>query len=249
MVVRTVKVWFGGDFGRTSDGTQVMTKFWYLRNTGLFRGLSDEEVRMIDRYSFMQQIRRGQAIYLQGTPARNVYILKKGVVKINRLTSQGKEIILDIIKKGSIFGDMALAEPDEMNESAEAIEDGVICGLNGEDFERLIQKMPTLSKRVTRMIGSRRYRVENKLVDLLFRTVEQRFAKTLLSLVDDFGIPHDDGFLLKIRLTHKDYAALIASTRETVTATVNSLKSRGLIGIEDKYLIIRSLDGVRAIAH
>jgi len=225
-----------------------MTKIWYLRNTGIFSGLSDEEVRMIDRNSFMQQIRRGQAIYLQGSAYRNVYILKKGVVKINRLTSQGKEIILDIIREGSIFGEMGFAETDERNESAEVIEDGLICDMKAQDFEQLIQKMPTLSMRVTRMIGSRRYRVENKLVDLLFRTVEQRFAKTLLSLVDDFGIPRGDGFLLKIRLTHKDYAALIASTRETITATVNSLKSKGLISIEDKYVVIKSLDGVRVIA-
>jgi CRP-like cAMP-binding protein len=225
-----------------------MTKIWYLRNIDVFRGLSDEEVRMIDGHSFLQQIRRGQAIYLQGSPARYVYILKKGVVKINRFTSLGKEIILEIIKGGSIFGATGLAEPNEMNESAEAIEDGLICAMKAEDFERLIQKMPTLSRRVTRMIGSRRHRIENKLVDLLFRTVEQRFAKTLLSLVDDFGIPHDAGFLLKIRLRHKDYAALIASTRETITATVNSLKSKGLLSIEDKYVVIRSLDGVRAIA-
>lgn len=225
-----------------------MTKVWYLKNTGIFRGLSDEDVRTIDRHAFMQQIRRGQAIYLQGSPARTVYILKKGVVKIYRLTSQGKEIILDIIKKGSMFGVTSLAEPDEMNESAEAIEDGVICGIKAEEFERLIQMMPALSISVTRMIGSRRYRVENRLVDLLFRTVEQRFAKILLSLADDFGIPHAEGFLLKIRLTHKDLAALTASTRETVTATVNSLRSKGLIDIEDKYLVIKSLDGVRTLS-
>lgn len=77
--------------------------------------------------------------------------------------------------------------------------------------------------------------------------MEQRFAKTLMSLVDDFGIPHADGILLNIRLTHKDYAALIASTRETVSATVNNLKHKGVIGIEDKYLVIKSLDGIRAI--
>jgi CRP/FNR family transcriptional regulator len=224
-----------------------MTKVWYLRNTGIFRGLSDEDVRMIDRHSLMQQIRRGQAIYLQGAPASHVYILKKGVVKINRLTSQGREIILDIIREGSIFGEMALADPDEMNESAEAIEDGVICAMKTEDMERFIQIMPILSVQVTRMFGFRRYSIENKLVELLFRTVEQRFAKTLMSLVDDFGIPHADGILLNIRLTHKDYAALIASTRETVTATVNNLKHKGVIGIEDKYLVIKSVDGIRAI--
>jgi CRP/FNR family transcriptional regulator len=224
-----------------------MTKVWYLRNTGIFRGLNDEDVKTIDRHSLMQQIRRGQPIYLQGAPASNVYILKKGVVKINRLTSQGREIILDIIREGSIFGEMSLADPDEMNESAEAIEDGVICAMKTEDMERFILKMPILSVQITRMFGFRRYSIENKLVDLLFRTVEQRFAKTLMSLVDDFGIPHADGILLNIRLTHKDYAALIASTRETVTATVNNLKHKGVIGIEDKYLVIKSLDGIRAI--
>ncbi len=224
-----------------------MTKVWYLRNTGIFRGLSDEDVRMIDRHSLMQQIRRGQPIYLQGAPANNVYILKKGVVKINRLTSQGREITLDIIREGSIFGEMSLADPAEMNESAEAIEDGVICAMKKEDMERFIQKIPILSVRVSQMMGFRRYSIENKLVDLLFRTVEQRFAKTLMSLVDDFGIPHVDGILLNIRLTHKDFAALIASTRETVTATVNNLKHKGVIGIEDKYLVIKSLDGIRAI--
>ena len=224
-----------------------MTKVWYLRNTGIFRGLSDEDVRMIDRHSLMQQIRRGQPIYLQGAPANNVYILKKGVVKINRLTSQGREITLDIIREGSIFGEMSLADPAEMNESAEAIEDGVICAMKKEDMERFIQKIPILSVRVSQMMGFRRYSIENKLVDLLFRTVEQRFAKTLMSLVDDFGIPHADGILLNIRLTHKDFAALIASTRETVTATVNNLKHKGVIGIEDKYLVIKSLDGIRAI--
>jgi CRP-like cAMP-binding protein len=116
------------------------------------------------------------------------------------------------------------------------------------DFDQMVQRMPGLSMKITKMIGFRRYKIENKLLDLLFSTVEQRLAKTLLGLFDEFGAPHNDQYLIKIKLTHKDYAALIASTRETVTATFNKLKEEGLIDFEGKYVVIKSLEGLKTMA-
>ena len=227
---------------------QERTKLWYLKNIDAFSSLSDEEVRMIDQYAIMREIKKGETLYLQGSSDKSVYILKKGVVKITRLTPQGNEIILDIFKEGSIFGEIASAEPEERNESAEMVEDGLICIIKQEDFEQLIKMVPKLSIQISKIIGFRKCKVENKLIDLLFSTVEQRIAKTLLNLLDDFGAPHGDGYLLKIKLTHKDYAALIASTRETVTATINKLKNEGLIDFKGKYVVIKSLDGIRKVA-
>ena len=124
----------------------------------------------------------------------------------------------------------------------------MICIIKHDDFEQLIKKVPTLSIQISKIIGFRKCKVENKLIDLLFSTVEQRIAKTLLNLLDDFGTPHGEEYLLKIKLTHKDYAALIASTRETVTATINKLKNEGLIDFKGKYVVIKSVNGLRAIA-
>jgi CRP/FNR family cyclic AMP-dependent transcriptional regulator len=53
---------------------------------------------------------------------------------------------------------------------------------------------------------------------------------------------------LKIKLTHKDFADLIASTRETVTATLNKLKNEGLIDFEGKYLVIKQFEKIRSLA-
>ena len=103
---------------------QDRTKLWYLKNIEVFRNLNDEEVRMIDRFSVMREIKEGETLYLQGSSDKSIYILKKGVVKIIKLTPQGKEIILDIFKGGSIFGEMPFAELEERNESARAVEDG-----------------------------------------------------------------------------------------------------------------------------
>lgn len=218
------------------------TKLWYLKNLDIFSNLRDEEYSMIERLSEMKEIKKDDVLYLQGSSDRNIYILKKGTVKITKLTPQGKELILDIVKGGSIFGEMVHTDPRERDETAEAIEDSLICIMKKEDFNRLLDTVPGLAIRLTKIIGFRRWKIENKLIDLLYCTVEERLIKTILNLLEDFGIPHNGGYLLKIKLTHKDFADLIASTRETVTATLNKLKENGYINFEGKYLTVSNIE-------
>jgi CRP-like cAMP-binding protein len=228
--------------------TTERTKLWYLKNLDMFSHLRDEEHKMIDKYSSMREVKKGEILYLQGSSDKNIYILKKGAVKITKLTPHGKELILDIIKGGTILGEMTVVEPHERDESAVVIEDGLICTMKKEDFARLLQMVPGLSIKTTKMIGLRRWKIENKLLDLLYSTVEERLAKTFLNLLDDFGIPHDGGFMIKVKLTHKDYADLIGSTRETVTATLNKLKNDNLLDFEGKYIVIKSMEKISSLA-
>ncbi len=224
------------------------TKLWYLKNLDIFSHLRDEEYRMLDEYSQMKEVKKGDILYLQGSSDKNIYILKKGAVKITKLTPKGKEIILDICKGGTIFGEMTYVEPVERDESAEVIEDGLLCIMKKEDFDRMLQMVPGLSIRLTKMIGLRRWKIENKILDLLYSTVEQRLARTLLNLLDDFGVPHEKGYMIKLKLKHSDYADLIASTRETVTATLNRLKKEDIIDFDGKYIVVKSMDELRRIA-
>ncbi len=225
------------------------TKLWYLKNLDIFSHLRDEEYRYLDRHSSMKEVKRGEVLYLQGTADKNIYILKKGAVKITKLTPQGKEIILDICKGGTIIGEIPYEEfsPDR-DESAEVIEDGLICIMKKEDFERMLQMVPGLSIKLTKMMGLRRWKVENKLVDLLYSTVEQRLAKTLLNLLEDFGVPHREGYLIKLKLRHSDYADLIGSTRETVTSVFSKFKTDGLVDFDSRYVVVRSVQGLQAVA-
>jgi CRP/FNR family cyclic AMP-dependent transcriptional regulator len=228
--------------------TPEKTKLWYLRNLEAFRHLKEEELQLLDRHSRMRNVKRGEVLYLQGSAKSNIYILKSGAVKITKVNPEGKEIIIDIIKGGSLLGEMAVVEPQVMDESAEVVEDGVLCTMRREDFEKVARSMPGLSAAITKLIAFRRRRIENKLLALVYSSVEQRLARTLLSLVEDFGVPRNGGSILRIRLTHGDFADLIASTRETVTAVLNRLRNDGLIDFEGKRLEVKSVERLRAIA-
>ncbi len=227
---------------------QERTKLWYLKNLDIFSHLNDDQYQMIDRLAAMRPVRKGEVLYFQGATDKKFYMLKKGAVKITKLTPHGNEIILDIFSGVTLFGEIGVLNPQERDESAIVVEDGLICTMTKEDFERLVQMIPGLVIKMTKMIGLRRWRIENKLLDLLYRTVEQRLAKTFLNLLDDFSIPQGNGYLLKIKLTHKDFADLIASTRETVTAALNKLKNEGLIDFEGKYLVIKQFEKIRSLA-
>jgi CRP/FNR family transcriptional regulator len=226
---------------------EIKSKFWYLKNLDVFSHLRDEDIKTIDKYSSMREVKKKEKLYFQGSHDDNIYILKRGAVKVIKHTPLGNDIILDIFSGGTIFGEMSAEEPQEKDESVEVIEDGLICTLKKEDFDRLVQLVPGLEIKITKMRGLKRWRIENKLLELLFSTVEQRLAKTLLHLLDDFGVPRDGGYLLKIKLTHRDYADLIGSTRETVTATLNKLKNMGLIDYEGKYLVIKSSEKLQRL--
>lgn len=230
------------------EGAASLTKLWYLKNLDVFSHLAEEDRRRIHEATTMRTVRKGERIYLQGSRADHIHILKRGTVKITKLSPDGKEIILDILKPASLFGALDAGESQEMDESAEMLEDGLICSMTKSRFQELQKTIPGLALRVSKFIGFRLRKIENRLLDIVWSTVEQRLATTLVHLLGDFGVAENGGYLLKIRLTHKDLAALVASSRETVTATLNRLKKDGILASRGKYLVIKNLEKLKEIS-
>lgn len=229
---------------------RAKSKLCYIKDLSVFSRLQDEEYKIIDRCTSIREIRKGETLYYQDTKDNNIYILIKGVIKITKLLPSGKETILDIVKGGAILGEMVFIGLLEKDESAQVMEDGLLCIIRQADFEHLLTTVPGLAPRMAKIIGPgvRRRKVEGKLLDFLYSSIEQRLAKTLLSLLEDFGLPHNNGYLIKIKLSHRDYADLVASTRETVTATLSKLKRDGIIDFEERYVVVKSVDKLRAAA-
>jgi len=223
------------------------TKLWYLKNLEVFNHLNDDEKKAITDYTNLLSIPKKGIIYFQGSADDRLYLVKEGAVKLTRLAPKGNEIILDIVGAGTIFGEMGADDGFERNESAYALEDCVVCSIKREDFQRVINSIPGFSNKVTRMKAPNGRTIENKLIDLLYRTVEQRLAITLLRLDGEFGEPHERGRVIMLKLTHNDLADLVASTRETVTASLSRLKEKGLVEYDGKHVVLVSTDGLKAL--
>jgi CRP/FNR family cyclic AMP-dependent transcriptional regulator len=210
--------------------------------------LAGDECRIFGMHSRMREVRKKETIYSQGDADSSIYMLYDGAVNLTRITPRGDRLITDIVGRGTMFGGTADGTIHRRNESAIVLDDGLLCAVSSEGFSRIAETAPELAMKMKGLLEERRCRREDRLVNLLFCTVEKRFARTLLDLIGDFGSLHDGGYLLNITLTHQTYADLVASSRETITMVLGRLRRAGVIDYEDRNIIIQSVDKLNRIA-
>jgi hypothetical protein len=93
--------------------SSIATLFGTTRDTQrpqIFSGLSRDEINSIAACARSLRKARGEFIYTPGDRADFVYILRSGRVKLSVLSESGKEIAIDIIQPGEIFGEFALVD-------------------------------------------------------------------------------------------------------------------------------------------
>lgn len=219
-------------------------KHWYLKQIDLFSEMTKEEMDRVDEISWMKELKRGQIIYMPEDMSESVYLLKRGRVKISGLSQEGKEVTMDIIGPGEIFGELSLVDKGPRETIAEVLDDALLCVISRNNFEMLIRSKPDLAFKVTTLIGSRRRVIESRLEDLVFRDVSARLAKLLLQLAEDYGRIHEGGITIDAKLSQQELANLIGSTRETTSHFLSVFRKEGLIGMEKRRIVLLNRAGL-----
>jgi len=163
-------------------------------------------------------------------------------VKISHLTSDGKQAVLALVQPGELFGELALIDESHRDEFVEAVQTSKVILIPRDEIVRLMEEHPTVSLGITKLIGYRRRRIEQRLKHLLFLSNRDRLAHLLLDLAEDYGRQNDEGVLLDIKLSHQDLASVIGATRETVTITLGQLRSEGYISVGRQRIVLLQPD-------
>ena len=214
------------------------TKLWYISTNKMFLDLPDKEKEEMVSMMRERSVKKKGFVYSEGDRADTLYILKEGRIKITHLAEDGRELTIDIIEPGDIFGELTLAGEEERETSAEALEDSFICAISRKNFEDFIGKRPHLAFTVTKWMGQHLRRIENRFENLIFQDVRTRLASLLRDLARQYGEEVEGGLKIAIRLSHQELANLIGTTRETVTLELNNMKRRGAILVEEKHFVL-----------
>lgn len=176
-------------------------------------------------------------------------MLAEGRVNICSFTPDGKQAILAFIEPGELFGEMALFDPAQRDEHAEAAMPTTVVLLPREELLRLMDESADLALGLTKLMGFRRRRIERRLKSLLFRSNRDRLIHLLLDLAEQYGQVLPEGVLLTIKLSHQDLAAVIGATRETVTVLLGELQLEGFLKVGRRRIVIRAIERLaRAVA-
>lgn len=217
----------------------------HVQRVQLFSGLEQSELKQIESAARSLRKARGEFIYLPGDRADSVYFLRKGRIKLSVLSDSGKEIAIDIIQPGELFGEFALIDESLRSNMAQALDDVAILVFNKRDFANLFKSQSKLALNYIRMVGDRRRRMEKKLSDITSKEVPVRVCE-LLHELSATAPPAGGVHQSLIPLTHQDVASLIGASRQTTTAILNDLMRCGFIELGRGWVRIKSLKDIQA---
>lgn len=232
------------------DDAAAATDHWCLSEVDIFRDLSSTEMEAMAERAPMRSVERGQVIYSPHKPVEVLFILKRGRVRIFRVSTDGRTLTIAILEAGTVFGEMVLLGQRMDDTFAEALEPSVLCLMSRSDVRGMLLSDPRIAARITEMLGQRLASVEQRLSDTLFKTVSQRIAGTLVRLAADSGSRRMNlgRRAPEVRLTHEQLAGLVGASRETTTKTLNDFRDRGLVQLRRGRVAVLDHVALRAYA-
>ena len=212
----------------------------------LFSGLGSDEMSRIAAHARSLRKARGEFIYMPGDRAEFVYILKRGRVKLSVLSESGKEIAIDIIQPGEIFGEFALVDESQRSNMTQALDDVLMWVFSKHDFTKLLTSLPQLALSYIKLVGDRRRRMEKKLSDITSKAVSGRICELLHDLATSSAEAATGDYI--VPLTHQDVASLIGAARQTTTTVLNDLERRGIIELGRGSIRVKTLKELQTYA-
>ena len=213
----------------------------FLHESPYFSNLSDEEVSLLQRLVFEKEFQRGDLITLEGEPARALYFVVSGAVKIFKTSADGKEQILSIARPGISFNDVPVFDGASNPFSAQAMGPVTIYGIEKRDLDAILRDHLRVALNVINVLAGHVRHLTSLVADLSFRPVIRRVAKILLEYAGDGIAPVQ-------RLTQQEMAAMAGTAREVVARSLKALESKGALRMDRHRIVITDKEALKDIA-
>jgi CRP/FNR family transcriptional regulator len=223
-------------------------KIRLLSMVDVLEPLSEEELEEFSRRVPDTHVERGGIFYTPGDRSEALFMLKKGRVRLYKVTPDGWEFTLAVVEAGTMFGEMALTAQRLREAYAEAAEPSDICVLKREDLERLVRGNPDVGLRMIRVLSERLRVCETRLEDVGFRNVPGRLASLILQLTEDEGFMTPEGPWIPTHYTHRHLATMIGASRESVTRAFTKLRREGAVELRRRRIYVKDVAALERAA-
>jgi CRP/FNR family transcriptional regulator, nitrogen oxide reductase regulator len=220
----------------------------FLRESPVFAALPARDVEALAALAVEERYRPREYVFAEGDPARWFCVVRSGRVKILRHSRAGKDVVLEMLGPGEVFGAVAAMERRPYPANAQAAEASVVLKIPADAMIALGERHPSLIKEIALLIGRRLRAAHDSVKSLAVDPVEARLAAALVRLADREGHRGAEPFALPFHLTRQSLADMCGTTVETAIRVVSRWLKEGLVDDEGGRLALADLDALRALA-
>ncbi len=220
-----------------------------LGSTPLFKGIPAADVAALAPAVKIRTYPKGAFMFHEGDPGNVLYAIVSGQVKIGRIGRGGDEVVFAILGPPETFGELALFEEKAVRAAdAQATELSECLTLNRDALQPFVDAHPLMMHRVIQVLIGYVRATDETFSETAFLDIPGRVAKKLLELAESHGERGPDGVRIRLRLTQRTLAGMVAGSRESVNRALARFETRGAIRQEGGYITITHPEKLRVRA-
>jgi CRP-like cAMP-binding protein len=198
----------------------------------------------IQEYGARLHFARNETIFNQDDAAEQVYRIQSGTVRLCRYLPDGRRYIVDFLLPGDLMG---FVESPDLPASAEAVSDVTLMAFPRVCFDRLAEENPAVRIQLLCHLSENLLTAQQHLFVLGCQKARERVASFLLRLADRTDLTCGDR--LDLPMSRQDIADHLGLTIETISRTITSLRSDGIVLIPNtSQIVLRDMAALRALA-
>ncbi len=219
-----------------------------LKASPVFSALPANELNALATVAREDRYRAREYVFMEGDAADWLCVVRSGRVKIVKHSRTGKDVVLELLGPGEVFGGVAVIERRPYPAAAQTMEASVIVKLPADAVSGLAERHPGVIREMALMIGRRLRTAHDSVRSLSIDPVEARLAATLLRLAEREGTTTADGVVLPFHLTRQSLADMTGTTVETTIRVVGRWLRDGLVTDDGKRIVLSDVDALRDVA-
>jgi CRP-like cAMP-binding protein len=219
-----------------------------LKKTALFSRLEPESLADLGRIARVRRIDAGEVLFAAGDRATGFFVLLEGRIKLYKISPDGKEYILRMVRAGETFAEAVALSGLNYPVFAEALEPCRLAGFEVNEFRHLIRRTPQLALNMIATMAELLHALTVKIEDLSLREVGARLCRHLLERAEEVSGTPKDGLTLELETTKTALAARIGTISETLSRTFRKLQQQGLLRVERNRVTLLDCRRLREVA-
>jgi CRP-like cAMP-binding protein len=213
-----------------------------LRGCPLFEAVEPAELDAILDLASERKWKRGQTIFQQGDEGSSMMAVLSGTVRIGAVSAEGREVTLNTIGQGEVFGEIALLDGKPRSADATAMEDTTLLIVERRHFLPFLSANQDLTLRLLAVLCDRLRETSETLGDLVMFELPGRLARLLIKLAADHGRRTEAGLRIDFKLSQRDLGTRVASSRESVNKQLGAWRDDGLLHLDHGYITLLQPD-------
>ena len=205
-----------------------------LRGHAVLGQLPTEALEQLSAYVARRRVARGATIFAKGDPGHGLMAVVRGSVKISLPSAGGREVVLNRIPAGEVFGEMALFDGQARSADATAIEDCELLIVDRRNLIHLMHQKPEVAVMLLEVLCARLRRSNEQFEDTMFMSLPVRLAKLLLRLSQAAGIEEPK----QIAISQRELSQMIGVSREATNKQLRAWEKRGWVRLEHRTLTV-----------